>query len=336
MRVLFVANDDSDYLAKCHEAFRTGLRRMLDVRMFGRGYPGYDPTLTTYAQIIPHIFPDAQPDLIIAELNADPPTGFTVADASGLSIPVATILGDYWNYHGEKGALLASFLEQRGIDLVLSYFLQGLELFEGTPLASRFCVMPPSVDPQIYNDWQQPKIYDVGFLAAGTTEYTNFYPERFQIHERLKSRSDLRYLWAAHPGWGRHSTSHPLVGKNFSKAINSCRTFVTTGGVFRSAHAKYVEILASRTVLLADTPIGAELLGLQDGVNYVAINPDNVEEKLAYLLANPDICERIAEEGYRLALSQHSCYSRALDFYVTCQDFFGPGFGEPGFKRNLM
>jgi hypothetical protein len=147
------------------------------------------------------------------------------------------------------------------------------------------------------------------------------YPERFAIHQKLLGRRDLRYLWARHPGW-RDRRRHPLIGEGFSRAINSCRIFVTTSGIFRNAHAKYVEILASRSLLLADEPIGAERLGLEDGVNYVRISADDVLDKIDYYLAHPAEAELIAEAGYATAFRLHHCYRRAQEFYDAMTEKF--------------
>jgi spore maturation protein CgeB len=120
-------------------------------------------------------------------------------------------------------------------------------------------------------------------------------------------------LWAAHPGWKRHGNGHPLVGRNFSRAMNSCRIFVTTGGIHRNPQPKIFEALASRTLLMSDEPVGAAALGLVDGETYVRITPGDVLDRIDHYLARPELCERIAEAGYRLAMARHSCYARALD-----------------------
>jgi spore maturation protein CgeB len=98
--------------------------------------------------------------------------------------------------------------------------------------------------------------------------------------------------------------------------------FVTTGGKYRNAHAKYVEVLASRSLLLADEPIGAERLGLEDGINYVRISEADVLDKVAYYLAHPDEAERIAAAGYATAFRLHECRQRAGDFYEAMRTKF--------------
>src|ERR1700733_5285826 len=98
MRILIVGDSEADYLAKCHEAFRTGLRRTFDTRMFGKGYDCYDPTLTTFPQIVRHIFPDATPDLVLVPFDMLPAQNrFHYEEIKELTVPKAILLGDYWN-----------------------------------------------------------------------------------------------------------------------------------------------------------------------------------------------------------------------------------------------
>ncbi len=317
MRVLIESECDADYLAKCHEAFRTGLRCMFDTRMFGKGYPNYDPSLITYQEIIKHAFPDAQPHLLLATFS--PPTvakePFTFTGLSDVQVSKAILLADFWNVTEgyQKGFL--DILDGYDIGLVLSYFPQPLEIFSETAFATRFIWVPACFDPAVFNNWHMDKQFDVGFLAAGTSEHSIYYPERFAIHQKLLQKKNIKYLWAKHPGWQRHSNDHPLVGRGFSKAINSCRLFVTTRGIYKNPHAKYIEIMASHTVLLADEPEGADRLHLQDGVNYVKISEDDVLEKIDSCLAQPSLCKKIAEAGYRTAMRYHNCYVRAFEFY---------------------
>jgi hypothetical protein len=241
------------YLAKCHEAFRTGLRAMFDTRCFGRGYPGYwpfGPFVKTYAQIIQRVFPDTPPDIIIPSSSRPNLGGLKYAGIADIDVPKAVVFGDYWHtaeHHYDRFVNLVQ--ENRG-NYILSYFPQSLEIWADSPIADRFIYLPPSFDPRIFNDWQMEKAYDVGFLAAGTTEHSPFYPERSAIHQKLLRNKKLKYLWAPHPGRGRFPADHPLVGNGFSKAINSCQLFITTGGTYRNAHAKYVEDFGFQDVIV--------------------------------------------------------------------------------------
>jgi hypothetical protein len=314
MKILIVGDCLDLYLAKCHEAFRTGLRRTFDARAFGKGYPGFDPSLQTYAEILRHVFPEGPPDLIITHYLPTPPDfKLPYPDLAYIPIPKAIYLGDYWVVTSGHADAFRAFVERNGITVVLSYFPQPLKLFPAD-FAKRLAWMPVCVDPTVFNDWRVDKAYDVGFLAANTTDFSPFYPERYAIHQRLLQEKGLAYLWAQHPGWQMHAAEHPLVGVGYAKKINSCRIFITTSGLLTNLHAKYFEILASKSALFADFAEGASELHFRDGENYVRIEPGNVMDKIDYYLARPALLEKIAEAGYVMVMKHHSCYARAMDF----------------------
>jgi hypothetical protein len=331
MRILIQGDRLDKYLAKCHEALRTGLRALFDTRCFGRGYSGYWPAslkVRTFPQMIRHVFPECVPDLLFTQdihLSASE-LAPKYEELENVGIKKTILLADYWGISEKDPQILVDFVSDYNIDLIYSYFPQPLAIWSNTAIGNKLRYLPPCFDPRIFNNWKMPKEYDVGFLAAGTLEPMPKYPERYKLHQQLLQQRDLKYLWAAHPGWKLHGKNSPLVGRNFSRAINSCRIFITTGGVLRNAHSKYIEALASHTLLMADEPVGAESLGLVDNINYVCISEDNVLEKVRYYLARPELCYKIAEEGYRLAMTKHNCFVRANDFFLAFLDYLGGEF----------
>lgn len=316
MKILIEGSNLQHYLAKCHESFRTGLRNSFGARCYGKGYSGYNANIKTYEQIIKHVFPEENPDIIIAYGHdiKDSRWVFWHSGLEKINIPKAMFLCDFWSEAENKLGNYIEMIEKNRINFILSFFPQPISMWSNTCLKNRLVYMPPSFDPTIFKDWNVPKTYDVGFLAQGTVSLDYFYPERYAIHQKIL-KEDIKYLWAQHPGWGYHENGHPLVGENFSKSINSCKIFITSGGIYRNAQPKIFEALASKTLLMSDEPIGHELIGLVDGVNYVKINTENVIDKIHYYLSHEKELNNIAEAGYKLAIERHSCNCRARDFY---------------------
>ena len=313
MRILIASASYELYLAKCHEALRTGLRRLFDTKCFGKGYPGYRPFLRSYDQIVRRTFGEV-PDVLLADsYYPQDKTGFRYSGFSSLDCLKGFVLGDYWDVtERSEPRGFVDFVVGTRADFILSYFPQPVDFFAGSAIADRFIHCPPCFDPAIFNDWEQPKVHDVGFLASGTVDYSDWYPERHAIHKLLLQRRDLKYLWAPHPGWQIHKKQRALVGSNFSKAINSCKIFITTGGRLRNAQPKIFEALASRTLLMVDDVVGAEALGLEDSVNCVKISRSDIMDKIDHYIRHADERESIAEAGYLHAMRHHSCYARAL------------------------
>jgi hypothetical protein len=319
MRILIEGRSLKRYLAKCHEAFRTGLVRTFGARCYGPGYPRHRPRFLVpdFPSMAAHVFADgARPDLVIAQSNyhLEHPR-FDYAGLKELGCETACMIGDHWSIDGERRERFCRLIAENRVSHVIAMFPGAQRQFAGTAVEALVRWWPPCVDPEIFNDWRLEKRWDVGFLAAGTAvPDLRTYPERDAIHRQLLAQRDLRYLWAAHPGWRRRILPHPLVGANFSRAINRCRIFVTTCGIHRHPQPKIVEALASRTLLMSDEPEGAAELGLVDGATYVRISAGDAVEKIRHYLARPQEAEAIAEAGYRLAIERHTCYARAIGF----------------------
>ncbi len=318
MKILIVANSSEGYLAKNAEAWRNGLRAHFDVRSFGEGYPGYDPSLKSYPEIVERMFPDGGPDLLIAEyyyFRDGNLLSFTYSGIEEVQALKGIHLTDYWYVTDEHLGEFERQLRKFDITCVLTMCLRPKRLYADPDTQRRFIFAPACFDPQETNDWGLPKQFDVGFLGAGTTTYDSFYPERHLLHLELMKQTDLKYLYANHPGYDQ--PEHPHVkGSGFSQAINSCRAFIVTASPRKVPFAKYIEAMASGALLIGTPPEEEPELQLVDGVNWVRAETEaEIIPKLRWHLERPEVLERIARNGYKTAMERHTCYRRAVDIY---------------------
>ena len=318
MNIIVLGNESKYYLAKLHESYRKGLRSFFNTKFWGEGYAEYDSSITSIIDVKEILFNNEAVDLVILAECYDPRNwrrGADYTDFDKLHSRKAIMLCDFWSetddYKGFK-----SFIREYDIDYILSFFLYPILVWNDSEISNKLIWFPPSFDPCVFNDWKGQEVWDVGNLNASTLNYSDFYPERFKMHNVISNICGIKYLTARHPGYGNHEPSHPLVGKNFSRIINSCKLFVTSGNmIYKNFAPKYVEIMASHTCLLAFEPLDSTRIGLIDGVNYVRIDGDNLEEKVKYYLSHDSERERIAKAGYELVIKNYSCYSLALRLF---------------------
>ena len=334
MRVLIVGASLKNYVVQTHEALRSGLRRIFHTHLFGKGYPGYSSRLKSYQQIVFQAFAERLPEIVMTDYDIVAQQKTIRVPYSGIEkLPMAKamILSDYWfitNSLGMDG--FTAWVERTGISRILCLYPETVRIFSTTPVADRFVLLLATFDPEIFNDWGLPKKHDVGFLGAGVVQKGDFYPERFFIHQELLKHSGISYLWNyKHPGYQLYRSPHPYIGRGFSRLINSCKIFIATGGRLNLPLAKYVEVMASRSVLMGVKPDGADQLHLVDGVNYVSITAENVREKVDYYLARPELCDQIAAAGYEKAMRYHSCYARVLDFFRVVHSALNQDWSQP-------
>ena len=318
MKILIEGKNLENYYAKEHESFKNGLKALFDARCYGEGYPGYDENIRTFTQMKEAIFPNEDIQLLILFGALNPhhiEDGFAYEGLSELKCKKAILLNDFWSEAEAHREAYFRFVEENNIDYVISLFRAPFHMWEGTPIHDRLIFRPTCIDPKIFNDWGCKK-YDVGNLNAGIFGGDKFYPERAAFHNKLLEMDDISYFYAKHPGSGMHAPETPLIGKNFSIAINQCKIFVTSGNlIYRNFACKHAEIMASNSLMMSNEPMDAEMLGLIDGVNYVTIDETNIQDKIRYYLAHEDERLRIAQRGYALVMERYTSFAVAAYVY---------------------
>ncbi len=349
MKILFLGDCEQDHVIHWYESISRGLREAFDTRMFGKGYPGYDPSLTSYGQILDHIFPGETPDLLLmwglhGQKPEDCDPNLPYKGLRDIPIPKAMFVTDFWYYTEKYPDKLEECIEQRGLDYVFATFRSMCNFYRNNRFGDRFRHVPFCFDSDVFRDWKEQKVHDVGFFGAGVNTFDPFYPERFRFHQAMKSHARARgldYIHHPHPGYGHLGQDHPMVGAHFSRLINRCRIHVVTGGKYHLPFAKIYETMASGTLLLATEPEGAEDLGLVDRETYVMVTEDTLLQTIDHYLGHPEEADAIVGRALALAHARHSSKARAYqirDLIQTPRVPLGPEPRTPvsGSERKVL
>jgi len=117
----------------------------------------------------------------------------------------------------------------------------------------------------------------------------------------------------AHPGYAAASPEGlpGTFGAAYARELARYRCGVTCSLVIGYAVAKYMELPAAGCLLLATYTPDLDLLGFQDGVNYIRVDEQTFDGKLAEILAGPEAFEPIRRAGFELVRSRHADVHRA-------------------------
>lgn len=319
LNILIEGPNLEHYYAKVHISWRKGWSRMFGARCYGKGYDTYSENIKTFSQMKEAVFGSRKLDLLVLTdcwNPADLSKGFCYDGIEELDCKKAIFLADFWSEAEAGRKEFFDFVDRYNIDYIFTYFRMPFYLWKDHEVAKKLIWFPVCFDPEIFNDWADDKLWDVGNLNAGAYAANGFYPERYKMHQRLLSMGNIKYYYAKHPGSGMLAENTPLVGKDFSEKIGACKIFVTSGSLqYRNFNPKYVEAMASKTCLFANEPVDADIVGLIDGVNYVKIDEENFTEKITYYLEHEAERKRIAENGYLFAMERYSCYAQAVYVY---------------------
>lgn len=156
-----------------------------------------------------------------------------------------------------------------------------------------------SVDTRIFKENNHPKKHDV--VSSGVV--SKHYPVRYEIKDMLDNKN-VNGLYLKYPHFA------PLLGRNlnldkyfreYANLLSSGKIFIFYNGIKGRTVAKYVEGLASGSLMLAPYPKGGNLYHLEPDKNFVNINEENFKDKIQYYLEDENERIKITKLGIKTA-----------------------------------
>ncbi|MDD2619567.1 MAG: glycosyltransferase [Syntrophomonadaceae bacterium] len=303
MKVLVTTGDFSHYLSPNFHYLLSELAKLVELTVW---YDSGD-----IQEIIAQL--DTPPDFVLinefGETNSPKITGLAT-----LSIPFAVALHDlHYQIEARKEAII-------GANILHVFSLYRDSFYEWYPeLGHKLHWLPHHANTDIFKDYGLPRAIDYLFMGA---VHEGVYPLRYKILRKMKGRAG--FVYHEHPGYRNYDDGdEALVGKNYALEINRAKIFLTCNSRYRYTLAKYFEILACKTLLLA--PSSPELydLGLIPGVHFVSINEDDFEEKAEFYLHHEKQRLEIACQGYDAVHRHHSTFRRAAQLVNIIENILG-------------
>lgn len=206
-------------------------------------------------------------------------------------------------------------------DTVLSTYAYVIEdFFPMLSRTKRVVWVPHSASPDFMLPFNE-RPENAVLLSGAVSHHYKLRPRLW----RLRESGAYAITYHPHPGY-RCDYDHDAderVGRGYARNINRHRTAFTDGPLYRYIVAKYFEIPAAGALLLAaDEGVSEAMrkLGFIDGVNYVAVGDDDLEERLAYVLAesNRAALDGVRRAGQRLVWERHKTSDRARLIDEAC------------------
>jgi hypothetical protein len=215
-----------------------------------------------------------------------------------------------WGKESMRDAKLLAFA---GCDRILaSYAYIFHEFYPELRGRSTPVWIPHSASPDFalpFNDHPENRILLSG--AGGP-----HYPLRGRVKD-LQEAGTYPIEHRHHPGYaeGYDYDGDSRVGVGYAKTIHRYKVGFTDASIFRYAVAKYFEIPATGSLLLAGDSVREPLaeLGFIENVHYIPVCKEDLERKIEYVLDpnNDDEIHAIRRRGQELVLSRHRTRDRA-------------------------
>lgn len=211
------------------------------------------------------------------------------------------------------------------IDLVISHQKKQLEHSLFKELPCHFAYIPYCADTSIFRDYGEEKNIDVlliGNLAAKR------YPLRARLHKyMIKMLSDPRfknYKVAVYPYPGyrlkkAYTDSHVI---DYAKLINASKICLTCSGIHHLKYAKYVEVPACKTMLMADMPCEDQnilkkyLVEIPSDITY-----EKFTEQVLFYLVNDSERQRLTDAGFSIVHDNFTQEHYAKKFIRVLEEY---------------
>ena len=173
------------------------------------------------------------------------------------------------------------------------------------PLENSLYVWPNFVDPDLYKDYEQPKV--IPFLLTGSS--TALYPWRQSMNKLIAEHYPA--LICPHFGYTtRLGVGQFMWGESYARTINSSWFVPACGTVAKEVVRKHFEVPACRTGLITEESAALKAAGFSDMENCVFATTSDLLDKVDYLFKNPEKLKSLTQAGYNLVHSRHTMRSR--------------------------
>lgn len=291
INIIYSTVNRSNHIIRYGEYFKLELLKLPDVHIHLVEEDDHISNILKKAKFDPHfIFFD------------DFTMNYTMFGLEQVNIPKAVL---YWDIHRTQNEL-REFVWKNHVDLVFSFYRDTFTDWF-SDLASKFRWLPNFVNIDVFKDYGLEK--EIDFLLMGALS-EKIYPLRTIIAEEMTGMKG--FVHHRHPGYRDFTPEEgELVGESFAREINRAKIFFTDDSIFKYPIAKYFEVPACNTLLLASGSQELRDLGFIDGLTFVEINRSNYLEKAKYYLKHEEERKAIARRGYEMVRENHTTAIRA-------------------------
>lgn len=268
--------------------------------------------------IIEDIYGNDPPQLIFIHYNRH--YTFKIRNLEKTGIPVVCFVGDPQDFIIENptNQLKKEFFTKNNVTVYLTIAPKAnWMVYEGLGNKSiKIIDSHLAIDQKVFTDMGLRRKYDIASMGAHTY---GKYPFRRSVREYLENQKELKFYKR------QRVKGHSNDAEKFARILNRFKSCFTCASIYGYTAAKYYEIPACGTLLFAEKTDLLDEFGYIDGVNYVAVTPENFKDKFRYYLREikPEDRQAIAEAGRNLVVSRHTWEIRVKNIVKEFEKVLG-------------
>jgi hypothetical protein len=306
LKILYFTGDQTYYVKENWEYFKSELSKLPQVKV------RYVSDSGSIDEIIKKI--GFTPDFIFFD-DMKQTKSLTISGLDNISIPKGVLSVDL---HGNPG--FRGFVMDNNIDLIFSIYRDAFYRFF-PEFINRLVWFPHHAYTPIFKNYDLERTID--YLLMGAVHKT-YYPVRATIVREMKGVKG--FVYHKHPGYRYFSSDDKktaLIGKNYAKEVNRAKVFFTDGCIHNYPIAKYYEVTACNTLLLATGSQELRDLGFVHKETFVEINENDYYKTASYYLRRKEKRKAIARRGYQMVRAHHTTEIRVRQFVDCIKRYLG-------------
>lgn len=234
---------------------------------------------------------------------------FTVKGFSDTSIPTCVSYMEMGTLNHSRSYTIKEITENR-VDLVICFHHNEMIYPEFKGLPCMMVNIPHCIDETIFKDYRLPK--EIDLLLVGS-----YHPRKYPLRTRLekmilKMRVDPKFSGFKMGVWDQPGKRIPNAYNNkqlieYAKELNRTKICLSCSGRHHTRYAKYAEIPACRSLMMADLP-DEDHDFFRQFIAVIDMNESDreIEKKILYFLHNNEERDRMTDIGYQLTQSQYT------------------------------
>lgn len=183
--------------------------------------------------------------------------------------------------------------------------------------------LPHCIEKTIFKDYKERKKYDV--LLAGVIS-KEIYPLRYKFQKIIKDNllKNLNVKILNHPGYRIKNVNEQVV--SYTRELNRSKLVLSCSSIYKYALAKYVEVPACGSLLLADLPderneFFKNLIVPID----ISMSESEIVEIINYWIKSNDKREEKINLNYKLIMENYTQEHYSEKFYKIIKNYLNNG-----------
>ena len=215
----------------------------------------------------------------------------TMKNFEHVGVPTVIRYHEMWQRGWTEGEI-----NKTNPSLIICYHKNDMENYKDLHDKYKFVNISHCIEKTIFKDYGHKKEYDVLFVGVSAA---TIYPLRMRLYNIVKKIPNHKIL--EHPGYKLSTEEVNAQIVNYAEEINKAKVVVSCSSAYKYALAKYSEIPACRSFMVADIPgERVDFFRKFIGEIHEDYSDDKIKDIITFWVNEDEQREKMTDIGYEM------------------------------------